>query len=155
MSLKIDARWGKPVRLSVATAGSIYECDEVESLPTDPGVYVFYRKHGDRLSPLYVGKSRNVRQRIVQHLNSVRLMTAIYEAEAGGKYVICGVPWAKPGQEVSKVLSVLESGLIDYFMAEGFELKQKEGTRRPSHEIAFTGNRTSEDLVGRRMRVRV
>ena len=155
MPLNIEACWSKPVQLTVAPAGAIYRCDDLELLPTTPGVYIFYRKHGDRFSPLYVGKTNNVRKRIVQHLDSVRLMTAIYESEAGGRYVICCEPWAKPRQDVAKVLSVLENALIDYFMAEGFELKQKQGTKRPNHQIRFTGNRTSEALVGRHMRVRV
>jgi hypothetical protein len=85
MPLNIEASWSKPVQLTVATAGAIYRCDDLECLPDAPGVYVFYRKHGDRISPLYVGKTRNVRKRVVQHLDSVRLMTAIYESEAGGR----------------------------------------------------------------------
>jgi hypothetical protein len=82
-------------------------------------------------------------------------MTAIYESEGGGRYVICCEPWAKPGQELSKVLSIMEKALIDYFMAEGFDLKQKQGTKQTRHQINFTGNRTSEKLVGRNMLVRI
>jgi hypothetical protein len=155
MPLNIEAGWSKPVRLSLAPAGAIYSCDELDRLPAASGVYIFYRKHGDRLTPLYVGKTGNVRKRIVQHLDSVRLMKAIYEAEAGGKYVICCEPHVKPGQDLTAVLSVLENALIDYFMGEGFELKQKQGTKRPSHQISFTGNRISEKLVGRGMRARI
>lgn len=155
MPLNIEARWSKPVQLTAASAGAIYRCDDLERLPTEPGVYVFYRKFGDRFCPLYVGKTNNVRKRVAQHLDSVRLMTAIYESEAGGRYVICCEPWAKPRQDVAKVLSILENALIDYFTAEGFELKQKQGIKRPSHQISFTGNRTSEKLVDRNIRVRV
>ncbi len=102
-----------------------------------------------------MGKSKNVRRRISQHLNSVKLMTAIYESQAVKRWVISCAPKFKPGQEKTKILRVLENGLIDYMMAEGFELKQKQGTKRPNHKISFTGNRDSERLVPRKMRVRI
>ncbi|HMG48412.1 MAG TPA: hypothetical protein VK614_13245 [Allosphingosinicella sp.] len=155
MPLNIEACWSKPVRLTVASAGAIYDCKELDRLPAAPGVYIFYRQHGDRMEPLYVGKSMDVRNRVTQHLDSVRLMTAIYESQAGGRYVICCEPKAKPGQKMPRILTVLENALIDYAMAEGYELKQKQGTKRPNHQIKFSGNRTSEALVPRQMRVRV
>jgi hypothetical protein len=155
MPLNIEACWSKPVRLTVASAGAIYECRELDRLPAAPGVYVFYRQHGEQMDPLYIGKSTNVRKRVSEHLNSVRLMMAIYDSQAGGKHVICCEPSVRPGQKMSKILAVLENALIDYAMAEGFELKQKQGTKRPNHQIRFTGNRTSEALVPRHMRVRV
>jgi hypothetical protein len=155
MPLNIEACWSKPVRLTVATAGAIYVCDELDRLPAAPGVYIFYRKHGERIEPLYIGKSGDVRNRVFQHLDSVRLMTAIYESQAGGRYVICCEPKVKSGQKMSRILGVLENALIDYAMAEGYELRQKQGTKRPNHQIKFIGNRTSEALVPRQMRVRV
>jgi hypothetical protein len=127
----------------------------LEGLTSESGVYVFYRKHGGCFVPLYVGQSTNIRRRIAQHLNSVRLMTAIRDAGTGGRYVIGCQPWAKPGQDMKKVLRVLENGLIDYFMAQGFAPKQKQGLNRPNHQINFTGNRSSEALVERSMRVRI
>jgi hypothetical protein len=155
LPLNIEACWTQPVPLRRATAGAIYDCHEIDELTAEAGIYVFYRKHGERFEPLYVGKSTNIRKRVVQHLNSVRLMTAIKEAGTGGRYVIGCQPLAKPGQDVNKVLKILENGLIDYFMAQGFSLKQKQGTNRPNHQIHFTGNRSSEALVERSMRVRI
>lgn len=39
---------------------------QVESLPTTPGVYIFY---GDDGLPLYIGKSVNIRDRVFSHFN--------------------------------------------------------------------------------------
>lgn len=41
--------------------------DILESLPTSPGVYIFY---GDSQLPLYIGKSINIRNRVLSHFSS-------------------------------------------------------------------------------------
>jgi hypothetical protein len=51
------------------------------------------------------------------------------------------------------VISILEQALIAHALSEDFELLQKQGTKTPNHTISFQGNRTSEDLAPRRMRV--
>ncbi|KKS98645.1 MAG: polymerase III subunit epsilon, DNA polymerase III subunit epsilon protein [Candidatus Gottesmanbacteria bacterium GW2011_GWA2_43_14] len=40
--------------------------DELESLPESPGVYIFY---GDHETPLYVGKSINIKDRVKSHFS--------------------------------------------------------------------------------------
>lgn len=39
---------------------------DIESIPESPGVYIFYGKDG---APLYVGKSKNVRYRVLSHFS--------------------------------------------------------------------------------------
>ena len=92
MSLNIEASWSRPLRLRLARFGAIYSCDDLECIPTDSGVYVFGREHGDAAAPLYIGKALNLRRRIEQQLNSVRLMTGIRESQSGGRFVIYCVP---------------------------------------------------------------
>lgn len=41
----------------------------LEDLPTAPGVYIFHGEEGDL--PLYIGKSVNLRQRVLSHLRTV------------------------------------------------------------------------------------
>jgi len=41
--------------------------DTLESLPELPGVYIFY---GDSPTPLYIGKSVNIKERVLSHFNS-------------------------------------------------------------------------------------
>jgi len=43
--------------------------DAVSALPNAPGVYVFHSKEGDL--PLYIGKSVNLRNRVLSHLRTV------------------------------------------------------------------------------------
>jgi hypothetical protein len=155
MSLNIEASWSRPLRLRIARYGAIYSCDDLDCIPTDSGVYVFGREHGDAAAPLYIGKALNLRRRIEQQLNSVRLMTGIREAQSGGRFIIYCVPQLKRGQRAVRVISILEQALIAHALAEDFELLQKQGTKTPNHTIRFLGNRTSEDLAPRRMRVAV
>jgi len=42
--------------------------DAIDDLPTAPGVYVFHGEEGDL--PLYIGKSINLRQRVLSHLRN-------------------------------------------------------------------------------------
>jgi excinuclease Cho len=43
--------------------------EAIENLPTQPGVYVFHGEDGDL--PLYIGKSINLRHRVMSHLRTV------------------------------------------------------------------------------------
>ncbi len=53
-------------------AAAIYEYPEhlrsfLNDLPTRPGVYLF---HGEMYMPLYIGKSVNIRSRVLSHLRT-------------------------------------------------------------------------------------
>jgi hypothetical protein len=153
MSLNIEAIWSRPIKLKLARYGAIYECDEPDKIPTGPGVYIFGREHGDAAAPLYIGKALNLRRRIEQQLNSVKLMKGILEAQTGGRFVIYCEPQLRPGQRAVRVITILERALIGHALSVDFELLQKQGTKTPNHTIRFLGNRTSLDLAPRRMRV--
>ena len=155
MSLNIEAVWSSPIKLRLARYGAIYECEDLDAIPSSSGVYIFGREHGDAACPLYIGKALNLRRRIEQQLNSVRLMKGILESQIGGRFLIYCVPQLKRGQRAVRVISILEQALIAHALSEDFELLQKQGTKTPNHTIRFLGNRTSEDLAPRRMRVAV
>lgn len=153
MPLNIDARWSQPIDLRLAKAGAIYECEKLQEIPSEAGIYIFGRCHGESRTPLYIGKALNLRRRIEQQLNSVRLMTGIKEAQNGSRFLIYCVPQIKRGQRVAQVVKLLEDALIAHALAFDHELLQKQGTKRPNHTIKFSGNRVSEALAPRHMRV--
>ena len=41
--------------------------DDIDALPDGPGVYIFYDEKG---APLYIGKSKSIRDRVLSHFNS-------------------------------------------------------------------------------------
>lgn len=47
--------------------------DELDNLPDSPGVYIFY---GQNNLPLYIGKSINIRQRVLNHFSSDHLLSS-------------------------------------------------------------------------------
>jgi len=153
MPLNIEAKWSQPLEIRLAAAGAIYSCADLESIPSEPGIYVFGREHGESREPLYIGRARNLRRRIEQQLNSVRLMTGIKEAQSGGRFLIYCVAQPKRGQRLTRVIRIMEDALIAHALACDHELLQKQGTKRPNHTIRFTGNRTSEAIAPRHMRV--
>lgn len=155
MALNIEAVWSDASALRSARFGAIYQCENLQFIPKAPGVYIFCRAHGDLIAPLYIGRALNLQRRIEQQLNSVRLMTGIRDAPSGTRLLIYCVPQLKRGQKASRVVKIMESALIAHALAENFELLQKQGTKKPNHTIRFKGNRISEAIVPRRMRVGV
>ncbi len=154
MPLNIDATWGKPIELSESYSGTAYICPELTLLPEEAGVYVFGRRFGNSVTPIYIGKALNIRQRIAQQFDSVRLMSSLKDAANGSRFLIYCVPQLKRGQKVRNVIKVMEDALIAHALAEGHELRQKQGTLRPNHTIGFSGNRTSEAIADRFIRLR-
>ena len=155
MPLNIEAAWSKPIKLSEATSGVAYECPDLEFIPEDPAVYIFGRAHGENVAPIYIGRALDLRQRMEQQFDSVKLMSRLKDAANGTRFLIYCVPILKRGQKATKVLKVMEDALIAHALAEGYELRQKQGTLRPNHTIKFAGNRTSEAIAGRLIRLRV
>jgi predicted GIY-YIG superfamily endonuclease len=148
MPLNIQAIWHPPMPLKEATVGFGYSCPNAGAIPEAPGVYIFARKFSDTLSPLYVGKSKNLRRRVDQHLNSV------YSAKHGDRYfVFCEIKLLQ-GQKEQAVLRILETALIDHALTNNYELLQKQGTKRKNHTIKFSGTKISEEIAPKNMRVR-
>jgi hypothetical protein len=154
MALNIEAHWQRPIELKLARTSAIYECD-LDALPDGAGVYVFGRKHGGSIAPLYIGRTLNLRRRIEQQLNSVKLMMRIRGSQSGARLLVYCEPRLKQRQKVLSVIRIIESALISHALAANYELLQKQGTKTPNHMISFTGNRTSEQIAPRRMRVAV
>ena len=82
--MHLNVKWHKPMKLRKCkdTSTSIYELD-LQNVPTTSGVYVFVRKFGKDLKPLYIGKALNLRTRINQQLGSLKLMRGIQNSASG------------------------------------------------------------------------
>jgi hypothetical protein len=153
--MKISVVWKDPVELQDgAKQQMIYACPDLEALPYDPGVYVFGRRHGDNLAPLYIGQAENIRSRIRQQLNNLKLMKGVESAENGRRILMFGVLSSRRGQSLPKILDILETSLIQAALANGYELLNKQGTKRPTHMISSSGSRWHHDVIGRNVRVR-
>jgi hypothetical protein len=151
--MNICVRWQDPVELiDGSNDGYIYWCD-LESIPDSPGIYVFARQFGDSVTPLYVGQAMNMRLRVKQQFNNLKLMRAIENAQIGRRILLLGEILTKPGQKIERVLDVIEGGMIEYIVTNEYELINKMGTKLAYDAVTFEGNLLSRRLCPRTLHV--
>ncbi|HLB07525.1 MAG TPA: hypothetical protein VJN41_07525 [Alphaproteobacteria bacterium] len=139
--MKLHLDWSHPIPLKDGTEQNlIYAIDE-HKLPDAAGVYIFGRQWGKKkFEALYVGKADNIHHRIVrQQLKNLPLMLGLRNAKTGARIALAGRFVSRPGQQAKRCLPVIERALIRYFLSEGHELVNKQGTRLRHHEIASDG----------------
>ncbi|MBE0507577.1 MAG: GIY-YIG nuclease family protein [Marinospirillum sp.] len=147
--MELSIRWLVPKDLvSAEDEGMIYAATDFDTFPADPGVYIFARRYGDTIEPLYVGKAKNIKKRIAQQLNNVKLMKSVEIAKNGQRVVLIGVFEKKPNQDIDKALKIIESALIEHCLSWGYDILNHQGTKRPVHNLQFSGNRDSTCLTG-------
>jgi hypothetical protein len=152
--MKIEATWSQPIPLIKDKSGKLIYTLDLKSLPAKPGVYVFGRKHGSTVVPIYIGETLSVRGRIKWHLDSLPLMRAIEQSHTGRRFLIYCTVKAGTTDKAKKHIGVLERALILHAQGEGHELVNKRGTKLPTDTISFSGNRTSEAIAPRTMLVK-
>jgi hypothetical protein len=86
--MKIEASWSQPLPLIKDKSGELIYTLDLDDLPTEPCVYVFGRKHGKAVVPMYIGETLSLRGRIKNHLRSVPLMRSIERAPTGARFLI-------------------------------------------------------------------
>jgi DNA polymerase III subunit epsilon len=79
---------------------------KVESIPDEPGIYFFYNEKGDLI---YIGKSRNLQQRISTHLSNNSTNRAMEMRD-----LIADIDWETTGSELIALLK------------ESFEIKHNK-----------------------------
>jgi hypothetical protein len=137
--MRLGIEWKKPIPLQRDTRNGLTFSVDLAKIEAEPGVYIFARKWGGSYEALYVGKSRNLRSRINGHLNNHRLVKHIENASTGQRVVVVGYPVTLRGQQMHRVLPVLERALIRHFLAEAHDLVNKHGMRINRHEIESDG----------------
>lgn len=134
--MKLQLEWARPMALRDARRDEnlIYGFDHAK-LPEAAGVYVLGRQFGRNFEALYVGKANVIRWRVRGQLKNLPLMLHLKKAKAGKRVILVGRFRPKPGQQEQKCLTLLERALIRYFLSEGHDLVNKQGSRLRRHEI--------------------
>lgn len=152
--MTIKAFWKEPIKLDDGKKHNLIFFTDVEKISENGGCYVFYNKFGNRLSVLYIGRAMNLRKRILEQFNNVKLMVGIKNSIMGGKFLMyCEISGNNKSKKFKKNLKILEKQLIKYAALEGHELLNQIGTKTKYKKIIFTGNRYSEDIFGRKMNI--
>jgi DNA polymerase-3 subunit epsilon len=79
---------------------------KIDNLPEEPGIYYFYNENGDLI---YIGKSRNIQQRISTHLSNNTTKRAMEMRD-----LIADIDWETTGSELIALLK------------ESFEIKENK-----------------------------
>lgn len=137
--MKLSVEWGRPIQLRDGSKQNLIYIVDTNKLPTAAGLYILGRRWGSDLEALYVGKANNIRSRVKGQLNNLRLMQHVRNAKTGKRIVLTGTIITKPGQRLEKSLLLIERGLIRYFLSEGHDLVNKQGTRLRHHEVLSSG----------------
>jgi hypothetical protein len=152
--LKIDLKWERPFRLKDgARFNLIYNCSGLNHVLSKPGLYIFARRYGRSIVPLYVGQALKLRGRIEQQFNNLKLMMAVKGARSGHRILLVGRLRLHPGQQKKKVLDIVESALIKHALAQGHDLINQHGTKTSVHTIRSKGNTSSKQIAPRTMLV--
>jgi len=152
--MKIEAAWSQPIYLEKDRSGALIYTLDLAQLPDEPGVYIFGRKHGVTVAPIYIGESISIRGRIKNHLESVPLMRAIEGAQTGKRFLLYCTVKAGTLEKAKKHIKVIERALILHAQGEGHEIRNKKGAKLPTDTISFSGNRTSEAVAPRIMLIK-
>ncbi len=138
--MKLYLDWSKPIVLRDASRENLIYKVDLDKLPRSPGIYVFGRRWGKgQFEALYVGKANRIRSRVKSHFNNLRLMQHLRNAKNGKRILLAGRIVTRPGQQLAKCLKILERGFIRYFLGEGHDLVNKQGTRIRRHHLSSAG----------------
>ncbi len=138
--MKIAVRWLPPVDLYDGSSENlIYSCD-LEQIPEGAGVYVFARCFGETVAPLYVGKAQSLRGRIKQQFNNTKLMKGVENAKIGPRVLLLAEVSTWLASHLLRALEIVERTLIEYYLSQGFDLINIQGTKIPADIVEFAGN---------------
>jgi len=128
--MKLQLSWHRSIKL-----GKFPYSTDISKIPDTAGVYIFLRAHGETAEALYVGKATNLRSRIKQQFNNLKLMTAIQAAANGERRLVFAELITKPGQKVATAIPLCEKSLIRFYLARGDGLVNIQGTSIKFHEL--------------------
>lgn len=154
--MDLEIKWHQPIPLVDGDDEDlIYTIKNLEDWDGYPAVYMFCRRYGKNIVPLYIGRTANVAARIKQHLNTTKMMRSIAKSQNGEKVLVVGELIVKTGQKIDKSLRVIENALIEHALAEGYELVNKSGTKTPVHIINYSGFKLAKDFSGANMYAKI
>ena len=138
--MQLEIFWNKPKPLTKGREYTqIYTCN-LKKIPGTSGIYIFARYYDRKYYALYVGQSKNLKNRVKGHLNNLKLMKHLEKAKTGKRVIITGTVVTKGGQNLKKALNILERAFIRHFLSEGHDLVNHQGVKIPSHKIQSRGH---------------
>jgi len=153
--MDIHITWYPPLSLSGGNPADLrYTVDGIEAWEDCPGVYMFCCWDHESVIPLYIGRAKNIYERIREHLDATTLMRRIANGPQGDKVLVLGEYIPQPGQSSEKALAIVEKALIDHAFTEGYALLNQAGTKTPTHAARFSGFQRTKQVLGSKIGVK-
>lgn len=115
---------------------------DLEAIPSRAGVYVFARKFGRALEPIYIGKALNLRTRLKSQFNSHKLMRSLADGKSGDRVLMVVVLKGARGLRTADALRTAERAHIEHALTSGNALMNIQLTRGPLDSIERIGKAT-------------
>ncbi len=140
MALSVKVAWDKTIILGPKAKFQEQFTKMVDTLPDEPGIYVFARKFANTVVPIYIGQASNgLRVRLKQQANNLKLMTAIASEKNGDRVLLLGLVKLAQGQQLKSALKVAEQAHIEHALTDGHALINIQGTKTKRHEVNVAG----------------
>lgn len=145
MELRFD--WQSPIKLTQNK--KIIDKDEyINEIENKPGIYYFARDFGDKSEPFYIGETKNLRTRLKQHLETVRIADILRGMKVkdapkisnGSRSFHFAYFKPKPGQNTEKSLKIAQRFMISEALASNLPLLNSQLTVIKTHKLIFSGN---------------
>lgn len=154
--MEIEVKWHESRKLlDGSNKNLIYDIPDLDEYYEMSGVYMFCRRYGKSIAPIYIGKSKNIGNRISQHFNSTKKMKGIENSLNGERILIVGEIICKKGQKIDKCMKIVEKALIDHALANEFELVNDKGTKSEYHKLHFNGNLAAKNFTKKSIYVKM
>lgn len=140
--MSYQLKWHKPVTLERGTADTpavIYTCD-LKMIPEEPGVYMYTRENRGEVIPIYIGETANLRSRFYAEFRSLPLMGGIKSFAQVQRQLRYATLVRKSGLDKKRAVKTAENAMLDWAIAEGYELLNRSGTKRARFHVHFLGH---------------
>lgn len=155
--MQVSLTWHPPIVLGPkASFAKNFSRETFDKHVTDkPGIYIFARRHGKNLIPIYIGKApKGLRKRLKQHLNNHNLIKALETHKSGSRILLVATVGAVTQSSIEKKVALAERAHIEYAMTSGYDLINVQGTKTPSSTVQIVGTKKHDHPFPRVMHVR-
>lgn len=142
MPVNPKLKWHKPINLPNDKMDPV-----IGDIPSTPGIYVFFRKHGQSVQVFYVGKASKLRGRVKTQLNNHSLMTAISRAKNGTRKLVWAELKLRQGQTLEATLRAAEKLMIRHFVESGQPIHNIQGRKLAVQKLTNDRHREVKSFV--------
>ena len=138
--MNVGISWHRPIKLGTkATFAKKVSEFSLEDVPTSAGIYVFARKFGKNLAPIYIGKALNLRSRMKTQFNNHKLVAALTNEKSGDRVLLFGIIESGSEDLLKKKIKLAERTHIEHALTAGYRLINVQLTKGPINSVETSG----------------